>query len=172
VTACYIILAVLAAPVLIQQGVTPIGAHLFVFYFGIVSGLTPPVALTAYVAAGIANTPIFRTGFYSFVVAFITFLIPYVLVYDPSLMFEGPLYQTAITFTICAISVVSLTAGVMGYLLRPCTWVERAVLIIAATGIIVPELYSTLAGLAMFAAILGIQLVQRRSSRESKPVVS
>jgi TRAP transporter 4TM/12TM fusion protein len=163
VTACYIILAVLAAPVLIQQGVSPIGAHLFVFYFGIVSGLTPPVALTAYVAAGIANTPIFRTGFYAFVVAFITFLIPYVFVYDPSLMFEGPLYQTAITFVVCAISVVALTAGVMGYLFRPCNWIERAVMIVAAIGIIVPELYSTLIGLAVFGVIVAIQFMQQRS---------
>jgi TRAP transporter 4TM/12TM fusion protein len=166
VTACYIILAVLAAPVLIQQGVSPIGAHLFVFYFGIVSGLTPPVALTAYVAAGIANTPIFRTGFYAFVVAFITFLIPYVFVYDPSLMFEGPLYQTAITFVVCAISVVALTAGVMGYLFRPCNWIERAVMIVAAIGIIVPELYSTLIGLAVFGVIVVIQFLQQRSLKK------
>lgn len=150
VTACYIILAVLAAPALIQQGITPIGAHLFVFYFGIVSGLTPPVALTAYVAAGIAGTPVFRTGFYCFIIAVITYLIPFVFVYSPSLMFDGPLYMTVLTFIICAISIVAIAAGIMGYFLRPCNWFERAVLIVAAVAIIVPETYSTIGGLIIF----------------------
>ena len=172
VTACYIILAVLAAPVLIQQGVTPMGAHLFVFYFGIVSGLTPPVALTAYVAAGIAGTPVFRTGFYCFGIAAITYLIPFVFVYDPSLMFYGPLYKTAWSVFVCAMSIIAVTSGIMGYLLRPCNWVERIILIIAAVAIIVPELYSTVAGLAVFAAILVIQFVQVRKIKASEHVTA
>jgi len=165
VTACYIILAVLAAPVLIQQGVTPIGAHLFVFYFGIVSGLTPPVALTAYVAAGIAGTPVFRTGFYCFGIAAITYLIPFVFVYDPSLMFDGPLYKTAWAVFVCIMSIISVTSGIMGYLLRPTNLFERIILVIAAIAIIVPEIYSTLVGLAVFAAVLLVQFAQVRSAK-------
>ncbi|OPY84939.1 MAG: Sialic acid TRAP transporter permease protein SiaT [Smithella sp. PtaU1.Bin162] len=166
VTACYIILAVLAAPALIQHGISPVGAHLFVFYFGIVSGLTPPVALTAYVAAGIAKTPVFRTGFYCFLLAGITYLIPFVFVYSPSLMFDGPLYMTAITFVICALSIVAISAGVMGYLLRPCNWVERVILIVASVAIIIPELYSTLAGLVLFGIIVVLQYMQRAKAKK------
>jgi len=172
VTACYIILAVLAAPVLIQQGVTPIGAHLFVFYFGIVSGLTPPVALTAYVAAGIAGTPVFRTGFYCFGVAAITYLIPFVFVYDPSLMFYGSLYKTVWSVFVCAMSIIAISSGIMGYLLRPCSWIERIILIIAAVAIIIPEFYSTVAGLAIFVSIPVIQFVQLRKIKASEHVTA
>jgi TRAP transporter 4TM/12TM fusion protein len=166
VTACYIILAVLAAPALIQQGISPIGAHLFVFYFGIVSGLTPPVALTAYVAAGIAGTPVFRTGFYCFLVAIITYLIPFVFVYSPALLFNGPLYITALTFVTCALSIIAITAGIMGYMFRPCNWIERAILVLAAIAIIVPETYSTVAGLAVFGVVAALQFLQRVKAKK------
>ncbi|MEN6359112.1 MAG: TRAP transporter fused permease subunit [Smithella sp.] len=166
VTACYIILAVLAAPALIQQGITPIGAHLFVFYFGIVSGLTPPVALTAYVAAGIAGTPVFRTGFYCFLIAIITYLIPFVFVYTPALMFDGPFYMTALTFVTCALSIIAITAGIMGYMFRPCNWIERVILVLAAIAIIVPETYSTVAGLAVFGVVIALQYFQRLKARK------
>ncbi|MEN6420303.1 MAG: TRAP transporter fused permease subunit [Smithella sp.] len=169
VTACYIILAVLAAPALIQQGISPVGAHLFVFYFGIVSGLTPPVALTAYVAAGIAGTPVFRTGFYCFLIASVTYLIPFVFVYTPALMFDGPLYMTALTFVVCALSIMAISSGIMGYLLRPCNWIERVILIIAAVAIIIPEIYSTLAGLAVFGVVIALQYLQRLKAKSWRP---
>lgn len=171
VTACYIILAVLAAPALIQQGISPIGAHLFVFYFGIVSGLTPPVALTAYVAAGIAGTPVFRTGFYCFLVAIITYLIPFVFVYTPALMFNGPLYMTALTFVICALSIIAITAGIMGYMFRPCNWIERVILVLAAIAIIIPETYSTAAGLAVFSVVVAFQFLQRNKAKKLETVM-
>ena len=167
VTACYIILAVLAAPALVQAGLTPIAAHLFVFYFGIVSGLTPPVALTAYVAAGIAGTPIFRTGLYSFIICLTAFLIPYVWVYQPALIFDGPLHMTLITFVVCAISVVALTGGVMGYFLRECTIFERVILFISAVCIIVPETYSTIVGLVVLAVVTALQFRKNRSEKNS-----
>lgn len=171
VTACYIILAVLAAPALIQQGISPIGAHLFVFYFGIVSGLTPPVALTAYVAAGIAGTPVFRTGFYCFLVAIITYLIPFVFVYTPALMFNGPLYMTALTFVICALSIIAITAGIMGYMFRPCNWIERVILVLAAIAIIIPETYSTAAGLTVFSVVVAFQFLQRNKAKKLETVM-
>lgn len=153
VTACYIILAVLAAPALIQAGVTPIGAHLFVFYFGIISGLTPPVALTAYVAAGIAHTPVFRTGVYSFLIALVAFLIPFVWIYEPALIFQGPLSSTILYFLLCAISIVALAAGVMGYLFTAATMPERVLFFISGVAIIIPEMTSTIVGLVLLAVL-------------------
>lgn len=147
VTACYIILAVLAAPALINNGVLPIGAHLFVLYFGIVSGLTPPVALTAYVAAGIAKTPVFRTGFYSFALALVAFLIPYVWVYQPAMIMQGPLWQTVTVVTTTVISIIGLAAGVMGYMFIPATIPERILLITGAIAAIIPETISTVIGI-------------------------
>lgn len=170
VTACYIILAVLAAPALIQAGVTPIGAHLFVFYFGIVSGLTPPVALTAYVAAGIAHTPVFRTGVYSFLIALVAFLIPYVWIYEPSLIFQGPLTSTIIYFMLCAVSIVSLAAGVMGYLFTGANMLERFLYCLSGIAIIVPETISTIVGLVMLAVLAAFNYVKRRKAREQAAI--
>lgn len=170
VTACYIILAVLAAPALIQAGVTPIGAHLFVFYFGIVSGLTPPVALTAYVAAGIAHTPVFRTGVYSFLIALVAFLIPYVWVYEPSLIFQGPLLDTGLYFLLCAVSIIALAAGVMGYLFTTATMPERVLYFISGIAIIIPETTSTIAGLILLAILAAMNYLKRRKTREQAAI--
>ena len=166
VTACYIILAVLAAPALVQAGVTPIGAHLFVFYFGIVSGLTPPVALTAYVAAGIANTPVFRTGVYSFLIGLVAFLIPFVWIYEPSLIFQGPLTSTILYFLLCAVSIVALAAGVMGYLFTSANIMERALFIVSGISIIIPETISTIVGLILLAVLAAFNYMKRKKARE------
>jgi TRAP transporter 4TM/12TM fusion protein len=165
VTACYIILAVLAAPALIQAGVTPIGAHLFVFYFGIVSGLTPPVALTAYVAAGIAHTPVFRTGVYSFLIAFVTFLIPFVWIYEPSLIFQGPLSGTILNFALCAISIVALAAGVMGYLFTNVNIIERVLYFISGISIIIPETISTIVGLILLSVLAAFNFAKKKKEK-------
>jgi len=166
VTACYIILAVLAAPALVQAGVTPIGAHLFVFYFGIVSGLTPPVALTAYVAAGIAQTPVFRTGIYSFLIGLVAFLIPFVWIYEPSLILQGPLSLTLLYFLLCAISIVGLAAGVMGYLFTNANILERALYIISGISIIIPETISTVVGLILLAVLAAFNYMKRKKARQ------
>jgi TRAP transporter 4TM/12TM fusion protein len=171
VTACYIILAVLAAPALIQAGVTPIGAHLFVFYFGIVSGLTPPVALTAYVAAGIAHTPVFRTGVYSFLIALVAFLVPYVWIYEPSLIFQGPFANTILYFLLCAVSIISLAAGVMGYLFTSANIPERTMFFIAGLAIIIPETISTIAGIALLAVTAAFNFVKRKKTKEHAATV-
>lgn len=162
VTACYIILAVLAAPALTQNGVLPIAAHLFVFYFGIVSGLTPPVALTAYVTTGIAQTPVFRTGFASFLLGLVAFLIPYVWVYQPALLFEGPLGQTLLVFVLFAVSIIALAAGLQGYLFKPTNILERILLVAAAVLTIVPETYTTILGLVLLAAVVDIHYLRTR----------
>jgi TRAP transporter 4TM/12TM fusion protein len=170
VTACYIILAVLAAPALIQAGVTPIGAHLFVFYFGIISGLTPPVALTAYVAAGIAHTPVFRTGVYSFLIALVAFLIPFVWIYEPALIFQGPLTSTILYFLLCAVSIVALAAGVMGYLFTAATMPERVMCFISGIAIIVPETTSTIVGLVMLTVLAAFNYRKRKKAREQAAI--
>jgi TRAP transporter 4TM/12TM fusion protein len=165
VTACYIILAILAAPALVQAGVAPIGAHLFVFYFGIVSGLTPPVALTAYVAAGIAHTPVFRTGIYSFMIGLVAFLIPFVWIYEPSLILQGPLTSTILYFLLCAISIIALAAGVMGYLFTNANMLERVLYILSGISIIIPETISTIVGLILLVALAAINYMKRKKAR-------
>jgi len=165
VTAVYIILAVLAAPALVQAGVSPIGAHLFVFYFGIVSGLTPPVALTSYVTAGIAGTPVFKTSFSSFVLGLVAFLIPFVWVYSPGLIFQGSLAETAYSLAVCTLSIVVLAAGVQGYLCGPASLLERLLMVASAILIIVPDLPTTLAGAVLLAIALGMHYPRIRQMK-------
>lgn len=163
VTAVYIILAVLAAPALVQAGVSPVGAHLFVFYFGIVSGLTPPVALTAYVTATIAETPVFRTGWQSFVLGLVSFLIPFVWVYDPSLILGGTVLGTIYAVTICGLSVVALAAGIQGFLWGVLPWHERLLAVACGVFIILPEAVTDVVGLSALALWGGYRfLLQRR----------
>ncbi len=162
VTAVYIILAVLAAPALIQIGVTPIGAHLFVFYFGIVSGLTPPVALTSYVTAGIAKTPVFQTSFRSFLLGLVAFLIPFVWIYNPGLILVGPFSQTLYSLTMCIVSIIALAAGIQGYLFGAANILERAMLVSSSILIIVPDMTTTVIGGGLLLIALAVHWLRTR----------
>ena len=163
VTACYIILAVLAAPVLIQQGVSPIGAHLFVFYFGYCFGTYSAGCADRLCGGGYCEYPHIPDG-----ILLVCRRIHYV---PDSLRVRlrsiAHVRRSALSNGnhICCMrnQCGCAPAGVMGYLFRPCNWIERAVMIVAAIGIIIPELYSTLIGLAVFGIIVVIQFVQQRS---------
>jgi TRAP transporter 4TM/12TM fusion protein len=117
--ACYIIVSVLAAPALIQMGVIPIAAHLFVFYYGIISAITPPVALSAFVAAGIANAALMKTAFTSLKLGLAAFILPFMFVYYPSLILsQGGVLTIAYNILTALIGVIALSIAVEGYLFR------------------------------------------------------
>lgn len=115
-TAVYITLAALIIPSLEQMGVTPIAAHMFAFYFGVVSTITPPVALASFAAAAIAGSPPMSTAVESAKVGITKYLVPFVFVYNPSLLFEGPLWLTAVSFFTALAGVWALSAAIEGWL--------------------------------------------------------
>lgn len=88
-TAIYVVLASIVAPALVEMGVTPMGAHLFIFYFGVMSFLTPPVAVASYVAAGLANADMWKTGWMGMQLGAVAFLLPFVWAYEPALLLDG-----------------------------------------------------------------------------------
>src|SRR5690606_12015380 len=88
-TAIYVVLAAIVAPALVEMGVTPMGAHLFIFYFGVMSFLTPPVAVSAYVAAGLAGADMWRTGWLGMRMSAMAALLPFLWAYDSALLLEG-----------------------------------------------------------------------------------
>ena len=108
-TAIYVILSTVIGPALIKMGVTPLAAHLFIFYFGVMSFLTPPVAVSSYVAAGLAEASMWSTGWVGMRLASISMLLPFVWAYDPALLFDGSWLSISIVIvtTMAAIMLIS-----------------------------------------------------------------
>jgi TRAP transporter 4TM/12TM fusion protein len=157
-SAAYLLAAILLAPFLIKLDVNPLAAHMFIFYFAVISMITPPVALASFAAAGIAESDLWETGLQAFKMAIPGFLIPFVIVYNPGLILEGPLWDIVWgTFT-TLIGVIALAGSVIGFFFRRTSAWERVTLCVGAILLIVPEMITDFVGLAMVGAILAIQL--------------
>ncbi|MEE8332843.1 MAG: TRAP transporter large permease subunit, partial [Alphaproteobacteria bacterium] len=115
----YIVLSVIAAPALIEAGVVKMSAHMFLFYFGMLSMITPPVCLATIAAASVAGTPLWKTGWAGVRLGFIAYLVPFLFVYQPALIFEGSAGAVALAFTKAAIGTVVLCHAVVGHLAGP-----------------------------------------------------
>ncbi len=166
-TANYIIMVTVAAPALGMLGVQPIVAHFFVFYYGVLADITPPVALAAYAGASMAGADPFRTGNTAFRLGLGKVLVPFVFVYGPAILIVTPefTWMAFIVTTLgCAAGIVLLSMAFGGYGLAPLAGWERIVLGIAALPTIAPGLPSTLAGLAVASPILVRQVVKNRAA--------
>ena len=167
-TANYIIMVTVAAPTLVQLGVQPIVAHFFVFYYGVLADITPPVALAAYAAAGMAGSDPFKTGNTAFRLGLGKALVPFVFVFSPSLLImaqtsRGP-SSSSRSSAACSASPCSPAALSNFMLTRMQAW-ERIVCVIAAILMIAPEIVSTLVGIGIVVPVVLRQLAARR--RES-----
>ena len=164
-TANYIIMATIAAPALGLLGVEPIVAHFFVFYYGVLADITPPVALAAYAAAGMAGADPFKTGNTAFRLGLGKVLVPFVFVFSPSLLLVASGFtwtEFFIAFIGCAVGITCLGAALSGYMLvRTQAW-ERAVLAFASFLLVAPEIYSSLLGGALILPVLARQFVSFR----------
>jgi TRAP-type uncharacterized transport system fused permease subunit len=142
-------------------GVPLIAAHLFVFYFAIISAITPPVAMAVYAAAGIGGSNLWRTGLEAVRIGATGFVIPYMFVYGHSLLMIGS-WDTVVTTIISAsIGVTALSAGLMGWFLKRATILERAMLLAGALLLIKPGLYTDAIGLALLIIVIVIQKLRR-----------
>ncbi|ORE97360.1 TRAP transporter permease [Aurantimonas sp. 22II-16-19i] len=161
-TATYLIMVSVAAPVLGLLGIAPLVAHFFVFYYGVLADVTPPVALAAYAGAGIANANPFKAGNTAFRLSMGKALVPFVFVFAPSLLIvtEGFTWHAfALAFTGTIIGITALSAAFAGWLAGPLYTVERWVLAFAAMLLVAPELISTLIGTAIVAAVVTRQML-------------
>lgn len=158
----YILLATLVAPAMINLGVDPLIAHMFIFFYGSISMITPPVAMAAYAAAAVADTPVWTTGWTAFKIALPIFLVPYFMVYNPSLILQGSIGLIAWTIVTTAFGCIIFAAGSMGYFLRKTNWVERTLLMIAGMGVIIPETISTIVGIIIAVIIFARQMSANR----------
>ncbi len=162
-TAKYIVLATIAAPAIQKYGVPPLAAHLFIMYFGILADLTPPVALVAYAAAGIAKANPNQTGFTAVKLASAGFLIPYIFCYSPGLLLIDTTIPEIIHYSLTAIiGVLALSFACVGYWRGLLLWWQRLLLLACAVMLMSPEFYTDIGGVVFFAGVL---LLQRYSPR-------
>ncbi|MCY8405036.1 TRAP transporter permease [Bacillus sonorensis] len=162
-TANYVITSTIAAPALIMLSVPDLSAHLFVFYFGIVADITPPVALAAFAAAGVAGGEPIRTGVISAKLAVAAFIIPYVFVLSPELlMIDAHWYEIIwVIFTALA-GMIAIGAGMIGYWMRKVFWFERILAALSGLLLIYPEGYTDMIGLGIFLLLFILQLIWKR----------
>jgi TRAP transporter 4TM/12TM fusion protein len=172
-TACYIILAVLVAPAMVKMGVIPIAAHMFVFYFGILSAVTPPVAVAAYAGAGLAQASPGKTGYAAWRLALAGFILPYMFVYGPELLMIGHWYNIVLACISSSVGVFLLAASVQGYLLKKARGWERIVLFGSSLLLIKPGMMTDILGLASGLLVLAVQLASsHRTSGLSQAAAS
>lgn len=149
-TAAYLVLAILVAPALTQMGLNPKAAHLFIFYFGIISAVTPPVALAAYAGAGLAKCSPVKTGYIAFKLAISGFVLPYMFVYNNELLMMGTWYNVLLAICSSVIGVYCLSGVVEGVVFK---WAipiwERAILLAAALMLIKPGIVTDLMGIGI-----------------------
>ncbi|MFH0914483.1 MAG: TRAP transporter permease [Chloroflexota bacterium] len=150
----YITVATIIAPAMIGFGVPPVAAHLFVFYWAMVSFFTPPVALATYVAAGISGASPMSIGLHAVRLGAASYILPFMFVYKPSLLLMGAPGEVALTVVTALVGVIALAAGLEGFFWRRVLWWERVPLIAGALLMIMPGWQVNLAGLALI--LLGV----------------
>jgi TRAP-type uncharacterized transport system fused permease subunit len=165
----YVIMATLIAPALVKVGIAPMAAHLFVLYFGIMSMVTPPVALAAFAAANIGGAEPNRTGWAAARIGWSAYLVPFLFVFSPSLLMEGPALGIAWAVLTAAFGIWLGTAGVVGYIVRPVAPATRVLLVVAGVLTLMPAdlfpgaLLTDVAGILLGAGLLACELRAARA---------
>jgi len=161
-TAAYIVQASLLIPALIKLGVPVIAAHLFVFYFAILSAITPPVAMAVYAAAGISGSNVWQTGLQAVRMGATGFIVPFMFVYGPSLLLMGNWLEIIMAIISASVGVILLSAGLMGWFVGETRLWQRGLLVLSAILLIKPGLTTDLVG-AGIALIVGLwQTVEKK----------
>lgn len=165
-TATYVIMATVTAPILVKMGIPTLAAHMFVFYFGIVADITPPVALAAYAGAAIAKASPLKTGITATRLAITAFIIPYIFAMNPAMLFID---TTAIeVIQICITSIVGITAisvAMEGYGLTNASWPERIIIGIGGLLLVWPGLITDLIGVGATALVFGYQFLKAKKEK-------
>ena len=163
-TANYVITSTIAAPALLQLGIPILQAHMFVFYFGIIADVTPPVALAAYAGSGISGGNALRTGVNASKLAIAAFIIPYMFVLSPELLMISPdVSHIIVTVLTAIIGMIALSSALIGYLAANCALWERPSLIAAGLMMIKPGIMTDIVGVAIFAVILLLQTKRKKA---------
>jgi TRAP-type uncharacterized transport system fused permease subunit len=176
--AVYILVATLIAPAMIETGIKPMAAHMFVLYLGMLSFITPPVCIAAFAAANIARADPMRTGFAATRFGWAAFVVPFLFVFEPSLLLQGTMIELVHDVGTAIAGVWIGSMGFAGYSLRRLGWVERGAYVVTGFMLLIPasllpgENVTTYLGIALAAGLLGRDyLTVRRQRRRAAPAV-
>ena len=170
-TANYCIMASTCAPILIKMGIPVVAAHFFVFYFGIVADITPPVALAAYAGSAIAKSDPMKTGVNATKLAIAAFIVPYIFAYSPALLFENVSGWWEVT-QICIsalLGIFGIAAALNGHLYKKVPWYFRLLLVAGGLGMMIPGTLTDVVGLALVALVI---VVQYWSAKREKAITA
>lgn len=172
-TAAYLLVAIIIAPVLVRMGVTPLAAHMFVFYYAVISTITPPVALAAYAAAGIAGTDPFKTALVGFRVGIAKFVVPFYIIYTPDIMLvSGNPLKAAIAILMAIVGIWALAGSACGYVFRELRFYERLMLFICIPFTIPNKPIWNITGAGIISLItVYIWLSKKRANRKGYTIV-
>lgn len=165
ITATYLVAVPTVIPALVTLGVPPPAAHMFVFYYAVLSEVSPPVALSPFAAAAITGGNPYRTMMLTWKYALPCFLVPFMFTQPGGLAIlwhDTTVLEAAVASVSSIAGIIAIVSGIGGYLLRPATWLERALLVAAGLLLLAPGTFADVAGLALFAAGIGSQLLRAR----------
>jgi TRAP transporter 4TM/12TM fusion protein len=166
-TAAYIICAAIVAPSLIKLGITPLGAHLFVFYFSCLSAITPPVAVAAYVAAGIARANPVQVGLTAVRLGIAAFIVPYMFVYGPALLLKGDTLSILWAIVTATIGITALASSMERWFMgQPTSWFQTGLLLASALLLIKPGIITDMIGLGLLGMAFMLWAWNRRKRRK------
>lgn len=171
-SAIYLLLATMMAPSLVKLGVHPIAAHMFVLYFGLMSMITPPVAIAAFAAASLAGAKPMETGFTAVRLGWIAYVIPFVFVMSPALIGQGSAFEIAITTVTAFIGVWIASCAMMGYMFGPLGGVARGLMFVSGILLLLPAheiphgFIVNMAGLVVGASFVGRDYIGRRQRQK------
>ena len=163
VSACYIFLAIVLAPAIIEGGISPLAAHLYVLYWGVLSFITPPVAIAAITASSIANTSALKTGFLSMRLGSILFFLPVLFVFDPAMLMQGKISDVILSFTIAIFAIIVISSAFEGYIyfFGKINYLFRMLYFSAGILILIPHLISKYIGFSILIIMLLLLLFTR-----------
>ena len=163
----YIIVSMIAAPSLVKMGLSPLVAHMFVFYACLLSAITPPVALAAYAGAAIAEAPVMRTGVIAAKLGFVKYIVPFIFAYNPALLMEGPFYFVVLSAATAFTGTIGLSVALEGYLFTSLSLLNIGLFAAGSLLLLVSELITDiLGGLVLAIAILMNYRVSRAGAKE------
>jgi TRAP transporter 4TM/12TM fusion protein len=167
ITACYIFLAIVMVPALIALGIDPLAAHLFVFYWGVLSEITPPVALCVSAASGLAGSNFMQTGWTAMRLGAVKYIIPFFFAYNPALLTHGAWWEVLLVTTFAVVGIYYLGSALEGYLwgIGQINWPSRIFLVAGGLLIAFPEIYTTLVGLVIVGCV---NLIYHFASRRGR----
>ncbi|HDK25620.1 MAG TPA: TRAP transporter large permease subunit, partial [Candidatus Atribacteria bacterium] len=162
-TAAYLILATVVAPALVKLGVPLLTAHMFVFFFGCISTITPPVALASYVAAGISNASIDRVSWTAFRFGLASFILPFMFFWGPALLLQGTWTEIIYTVIMALIGIFAIASSIVGYLNIKINLLFRFILFVAGTLMVYQGVFSDILGIVV---LFIIYILTKRISRK------